>query len=284
VDNVEIAKSGPPVKFELAFAGPCGEQIEGAGGAPFSTVVGCTLTTLANTTGEGAQGWSIGMAAEGLVIADITTAGTVAADAEFQVNEITTGPGNEGAVSAVVLSFTEPITLPPLGTETIATIDVEGEFPPGETCQDALLFYRDGLQGSGEPVRNIITHLTLTRTPNLLDCPFQPCGLISGDFLRGDVNADGSIDITDPVSLAGYLFLGQPQTLPCLDAADIDDSGALDLTDAVYVASWLFMGGPRPPAPSPSAPNWLPQDCGPDVPPGSTDNDGMKCASFWRCP
>jgi hypothetical protein len=86
------------------------------------------------------------------------------------------------------------------------------------------------------------------------------------------------------MNLAGYLYIGRPQTLPCLDAADIDDSGALELTDAVYLASWLFMGGPRPPAPSPSAASWLPRDCGPDVPPGSFDNDGMKCASFALCP
>ncbi|MGH9360695.1 MAG: hypothetical protein ACRD2T_02175, partial [Thermoanaerobaculia bacterium] len=75
-------------------------------------------------------------------------------------------------------------------------------------------------------------------------------------FKRGDTNGDGTVDLTDPVALLGYLFLGQ--AIPeCLDAADADDSGDLVLTDAIVSLGWQFLGGEAPPDPGPSA-------CGPD--------------------
>ncbi len=66
-------------------------------------------------------------------------------------------------------------------------------------------------------------------------------------FLRGDVDLDGSRQITDPIALLDYLFLGglAPR---CHDAADATDDGALDLADAIAVLAYLFTGGnPLPP-------------------------------------
>jgi hypothetical protein len=71
-------------------------------------------------------------------------------------------------------------------------------------------------------------------------------------FARGDVNADGSVDLSDPIFGLGYLFLGN-QISVCLDALDTDDSGNLDISDAIYVLTFLFQGGPPPPAPFPEA-------------------------------
>lgn len=68
-------------------------------------------------------------------------------------------------------------------------------------------------------------------------------------FRRGDVNADGLVNISDPITTLGYLFLGNPISLECEKSADADDSGALNLTDAVYVLVYLFSGGAAPPAP-----------------------------------
>lgn len=78
-------------------------------------------------------------------------------------------------------------------------------------------------------------------------------------FKRGDANADGEVNLSDPVALLGFLFLGADGA-PCFDAADGDDSGDLSLTDAIYVLLWLFMGGAEPPAPGP-------QECGVDSTP-----------------
>jgi hypothetical protein len=64
-------------------------------------------------------------------------------------------------------------------------------------------------------------------------------------FIRGEITGEGEINITDPVRLLGWLFLGDSEP-DCLDAADANDDASTDLTDAVHVLNHLFLGG-RPP-------------------------------------
>jgi hypothetical protein len=70
-------------------------------------------------------------------------------------------------------------------------------------------------------------------------------------FRRGDVDANGTAEITDAVSLLGFLFLGEAGPA-CQDAADADDTGRLDLNDPVFILGYLFQGGLEPPAPGPT--------------------------------
>jgi hypothetical protein len=70
-------------------------------------------------------------------------------------------------------------------------------------------------------------------------------------FTRGDANGDGRVDISDPVRILFFLFLGSGTE--CADALDADDSEAVDVTDAVRVLDYLFRDGPAPAAPFPSA-------------------------------
>jgi parallel beta-helix repeat protein len=69
-------------------------------------------------------------------------------------------------------------------------------------------------------------------------------------FVRGDVDGKGRIDISDPIFLLGYLFLGG-RAPDCLDAADANDDGILDLSDAVYSLTFQFQGGKAPKSPYP---------------------------------
>ena len=71
-------------------------------------------------------------------------------------------------------------------------------------------------------------------------------------FIRGDSNGDRVVDLSDGVSILGFLFLGTGEP-SCKDVADADDDGALTITDAIYLLSHLFLGGPQPPAPYPDA-------------------------------
>jgi hypothetical protein len=64
-------------------------------------------------------------------------------------------------------------------------------------------------------------------------------------FLRGDVDANGVIDVTDPTIVLNYLFSSGPAP-SCLDAADANDDGALDLSDGVHLLNYLFEGGEAP--------------------------------------
>jgi hypothetical protein len=69
-------------------------------------------------------------------------------------------------------------------------------------------------------------------------------------FVRGEINGDANMDISDAVGLLGYLFLGE-STPPIVEAADVNGSGAVDIADPVYLLDFLFRGGEPPPAPFP---------------------------------
>ncbi len=76
--------------------------------------------------------------------------------------------------------------------------------------------------------------------------------LSAEDFVRGRVNKDDSVNLSDAITVLGYLFLGE-ETPTCLKAADTDDDGAVTITDAVYLLNFLFLGGDPLPAPYPDA-------------------------------
>jgi hypothetical protein len=86
-------------------------------------------------------------------------------------------------------------------------------------------------------------------------------------FLRGDFNADGVVDIADPLSLLSFLFMGTGPYPICMDAGDVDDGGSLELTDAVLLLLYLFLGGEPPAHPYPQP--------GPDP-----SDDTLGCLGF----
>ena len=89
-------------------------------------------------------------------------------------------------------------------------------------------------------------------------------------FVRGDTNADSSVDITDPIFLLTYLF--SQGGASCLLALDSNDDNGVDLADAISLLTFLFNNGPAPPAPYPT--------CGQDATPGGT----LDCVGFAACP
>ena len=117
-------------------------------------------------TGSGAEAWCIGVGAENAAITSIRldNMGLPIQESGFVSNAITTGPGNEGAVSCVVLSTTTPTTLAQGKPVKIAKIRVQGD--AGPDCKQVTLRFVDGLvpPGSG-PVNNTVTQDGVVRTP-----------------------------------------------------------------------------------------------------------------------
>jgi hypothetical protein len=96
-------------------------------------------------------------------------------------------------------------------------------------------------------------------------------------FSRGNVNADGQIDLSDAICVLSYLFLSddgqdlcRERILLCPDAADANDDGQLDLSDPVKILLYLFAGTGSLPAPC--------GECGLD-----TTEDYLECASYAGC-
>jgi hypothetical protein len=84
-------------------------------------------------------------------------------------------------------------------------------------------------------------------------------------FRRGDANADGQTNISDPVLILNWLFLGE-EAPACRDAADGNDDGLVNLSDPIMVLDYLFLGRESPPAPGPD-------ECGVDP----TEDDIPEC-------
>jgi hypothetical protein len=68
------------------------------------------------------------------------------------------------------------------------------------------------------------------------------------NFLRGDANGDGVINVTDVVYLINYLFLVPPGPAPQPWAAgDANCDGVVNVSDVVYLINFLFLVPPGPP-------------------------------------
>jgi len=64
----------------------------------------------------------------------------------------------------------------------------------------------------------------------------------------GLVNANGGLDITDPIFLLNALFKDVPPP-PCDDAADAKNDGELDISDAIKMLLYMFDNVTELPAP-----------------------------------
>ncbi|MCI0652702.1 MAG: hypothetical protein L0Z55_12555 [Planctomycetes bacterium] len=95
------------------------------------------------------------------------------------------------------------------------------------------------------------------------------CELPALPFVRGDCNADGSLDISDPIHGLAYLFAGK-ESAGCLDACDINDSGAIGIDDMIHILTAMFANGEAPAPPYP--------DCGDDP-----SADLLGCSGTGGC-
>ncbi|MGE3165409.1 MAG: dockerin type I repeat-containing protein [Planctomycetota bacterium] len=74
--------------------------------------------------------------------------------------------------------------------------------------------------------------------------------VVGCEFVRGNVNLDGSVDVADAVYLLAALFSGGPSPVPTV-AGDVNADSATNVADVVYLLGHLFAGGLAPPAPYP---------------------------------
>ena len=95
------------------------------------------------------------------------------------------------------------------------------------------------------------------------------------EFIRGDADDNGSLQLTDGIYILNFLFLGGAAP-SCAESADADNNGAVQLTDGIYILNFLFLGGADTPPPGGFA-------CGPDP-----DEEGSPldsgCENYSSCP
>ncbi len=101
-------------------------------------------------------------------------------------------------------------------------------------------------------MRRTLQHLLYGTVLGLTALFLTPSAHAAETFIRGDVDGDGKITITDAVNTLNYLFKSGSEP-GCLDAADVNDDGKIDVADAIGGLNYLFMGANAPPAPFPEA-------------------------------
>jgi hypothetical protein len=65
------------------------------------------------------------------------------------------------------------------------------------------------------------------------------------DYICGDADGSGVVNISDAVYLIAYIFGGGLPPIPSL-SGDVDCNGIVNISDAVYLIAYIFGGGPEP--------------------------------------
>ena len=147
-----------------------------------------------------------------------------------------------------------------LGNNYLSQSEIGVHFGLGaETMIDTLtVLWANGTQ-------TVMTNVAADQTLHIDAIP----NVAPPEFVRGDANDDGNVDIADAVAMLGILFSGDPPAA-CADATDVNDDGLFDISDPISELSALFSGGTI------AAPNGA---CGPDP----TDTDPFDC-NGTSCP
>ncbi len=225
------------------------------------------------------QGFSIAFTFddEAVEVVESTYAGTDAAgalaphDMEYFFLQVDRGfaPRRARASLGVVLDFQMPfegqeIPASPLELRSLARFLVEVKFDPTLIGTETVLTLHNGGLGL---IDNIFVIGQESVSPDLENGRIAVVPL--PDFRRGLINDDEAMDLSDPVFLLNFLFLGgEPPS--CLNALDANDDGTADLSDGIFIFSYLFLGGAPPASPH--------LECGQDPTPS-----GLPCGSFPRC-
>jgi len=72
-----------------------------------------------------------------------------------------------------------------------------------------------------------------------------PVAVTVTEYVCGDANGDGMVNLADAVYVINYVFTGGPAPEP-LDSGDADGDGTVNLSDAIYLINFVFKGGPPP--------------------------------------
>ena len=208
---------------------------------------------------NGTSGALTGATTEGTAGCDVDDCpGAGRVDGGFQQTQIVRASrngGQEGAVSAVVMTFNQEIVTLPAGQSTVLGLTFEVEVPQSAGDSPLATFSLvDGLRGSGLPVKNVAT-VGNSEVPygngRTVRADVVAVSGSSDEFMRADYNSNGTIEaLSDSVFLLRWLFR-DGDSPPCLAACDFNGDGRLQINDPVSLLIWGFRGGNDPVPPFP---------------------------------
>jgi hypothetical protein len=200
----------------------------------------------------GAQGWTISLTADNASITAITTgigeAGDPLTKADefynggFNQTQVTTDAapgsaceGKNGAVSAVVLSFTSGATLEADTKSSIAILSVEATIPAlADSPDTATLAYVDGCRGLGQPVPNNVTHAGASVKPNVSSTDIEL------RFKEGPKDCSGQLALG--FSASSVRVVGGDAATLIDELAGTGQDGGVDTIEVTGAAADVYVG------------------------------------------
>lgn len=135
-----------------------------------------------------------------------------------------------------------------------------------------LSFSETGFRYQGEPLKRVVIDFDERSASRFALDNLSFGAAEPAQFVRGDVDGDGSVNISDVVRILDASLSARGAQLECGDAADTDDTGTVNVQDAIHVLHYLFQGGPPPVPP-------FPQD-GTDATPDDLGCESEQARSF----
>jgi hypothetical protein len=190
---------------------------------------------------------------------DLATAGFVVSEKAFVTAKATRPAGETpvGVVSAIVLHQTKKMVLQANATDKVLRMVFTMPAVAAGATIEGTISIEDGLFGSGEAVMNVITHKSTSMTPSVkrgliiqLTGELIPVNEMD-QFIRGDANNDGKVNIADVVWIVYTVVPGVAPgySIACPDSGDANDDEALNISDAAFLIQYQFQGGSAPVAP-----------------------------------
>ncbi len=188
-------------------------------------------------------GWSFGLCADpahlvaaGVDLDDTVTANLTGAD-DFVAYDTMDGGLTMEVVVGGVKSWPQPS-----GAHPHAVLNAH--FSPGPEAVLGEVYEVEFCSHLGEPVVAVTAVI-----PDGTVVPRARGGLVlaekSAPFQRGDVNDDGSVNVSDAIFELNWLFQdGAPPV--CLDTADVNGDGGRNIADPTYLLNYLFASGSPP--------------------------------------
>ncbi len=108
-------------------------------------------------------------------------------------------------------------------------------FDESQVLMEQLLVTDDSMVDGDHNIRNGTPHF------GQIIGLFKDWDIFQTFFIRGDADRNAKVDLSDAVTILGYLYLGTAEDR-CLDAMDVDNSDTIDLADPVSLLQFLFLG------------------------------------------
>ncbi|HDS00698.1 MAG TPA: M28 family peptidase [candidate division Zixibacteria bacterium] len=130
------------------------------------------------------------------------------------------------------------------GTAPYSWRKIFGQLPYGLTLHDDTIGTLDGVP-TWASTFVFEMEMTDAGNPPLKDTATFSITITDPEYVCGDANNDGDVNLTDAVYIINYIFIAGPPPDPLL-SGEVNCDGTLNVSDGVWILNYVFIGGSEP--------------------------------------